>query len=392
MPWRRSPTRSRRPGFTSARSPSRRRSASPASAWTPTCSTSAGNPKSDFTATITPAADTWLRLGPARLNLKLSGSYLYFAQYSDQRAFGTADSARLDLPLLHVRPWAGASYLTVRDRPGYEINLRVRRTETALSTGSDFQVSKRTTLGASLVVTRVDYNTDESILGYSLRDAFNRTTTVESALFRYAVTPLTRFVMAADVVQERFEFSPVRDSDGFRVVPGVEFAATALVSGSAHVGFRRLTMKTAGMPDYTGPVASVDLAYVLMGMTRFSIQVNRDVAYSYEPVEPFYLLTGVSGGISQSVGGPWSVEAHAGLQRLSYRVIDQALATTLGLGDVQGLAGRVDTVRYYGVGAGYKLGPATRLGVNVDYYTRRSQFVAQQYRGLRIGSSVTYGF
>ena len=87
------------------------------------------NPKSDFTATVTPAADVWLRLGPARLNLELAGSYLYFAQYSDQRALGTTDSARLELPLLHVRPWVKGSFLTVRDRPGYEINLRVRHTD-----------------------------------------------------------------------------------------------------------------------------------------------------------------------------------------------------------------------------------------------------------------------
>jgi hypothetical protein len=350
------------------------------------------NPKSDFTATITPAADAWLRLGPARLNLELSGSYLYFAQYSDQRALGTTDSARVELPLLHLRPWVEGWFLSVRDRPGYEIDVRVRRTETAVSGGSDFQASTRTTLGVSLTQTRVNYNTDASFLGYSLRDALNRTTTIESALFRYALTPLTTFVTAVDVVQERFDFSPIRDSDGFRVVPGVEFAATALINGSAHVGFRRLTMKTAGMPDYTGPVAAVDLGYTLLGITRFAVQVQRDVEYSYDPTQPYYLLTGVTGSVSQAVGGPWSVEARAGIQRLAYQTVGQSALAALGLTDLQGLAGRVDVVRSYGVGVGYKLGPSTRLGVNADYYTRRSELFLQQYRGLRVGTSVTYGF
>jgi hypothetical protein len=346
------------------------------------------DPKSDFTATITPAADVWLRLGPARLNLELSGSYLYFAQYSDQRALGTTDSARLELPLLHVRPWVKGSFLTVRDRPGFEIDVRVRRTETAVSGGADLQASKRTTLGVSLMRTRVDYNTDAAFLGYSLRDALNRTTTVEGALFRYALTPLTTFVTAVDVVQERFDFSPIRDSDGFRVVPGLEFAATALISGSAHVGFRRLTMKTAGVPDYTGPVAAIDLGYALLGLTRFAIQVRRDVEYSFDPAQPYYLLTGVTGSVSQAVGGPWSIEARAGIQRLAYQTVDLSGSGVAG----SAVAGRVDVVRSYGAGVGYKLGPSTRIGVNADYYTRRSEIFLQQYQGLRVGSSVTYGF
>jgi hypothetical protein len=339
------------------------------------------NPKSDFTATITPAADTWLRLGPARLNLKVSASYVYFAQYSDQSSFGTTDSALLEFPLLHLRPWAGGSFLTMRDRPGYEINLRVRHTETSVSGGVDFLVSKRTTLGASLKQARLSYDPGGSYLGYSLQDSLNRTTTTGTASLRYALTPLTTFVMAADVVQERFEFSSIRDSDGFRVVPGVEFAATALINGSARVGVRRLTMRTAGVPDFTGPVASVDLGYTLMGATRFAVQVSRDVAYSYDPAQPYYLLTGVTGSVAQAVGGPWSVNARAGIQRLAYQAVD-----------LSALAGRVDVVRFYGGGVGYKLGPSTRLGVNADYYTSRSDLFVQQYRVLRVGSSVTYGF
>lgn len=350
------------------------------------------NPQSDFTATVTPAADVWMRFGPGRLNVKMAGSYLYFAKYADQRALGTTDSARVELPLLHLRPWFEGSFLTVRDRPGYEIDLRLRRAETGLGGGVDLFVSTRTTAGVSFRQTKTDYQAGETFLGTSVRDALNRSTTVGAASFRYALTPLTTVVLAVESVHERFEFSPVRDSNGFRVLPGVEFDASALITGSAHVGYRHLTMLTAGMPDYTGPVASVDLGYVLMGITRFSVQMSRDVAYSYDPAEPFYLLTGVTGSVSQSVGGPWSVEARAGVQRLSYRVIDQALATALGLGDVQGLAGRVDTVRTYGGGIGYKLGPSTRLGFNVDYFTRRSALYSRQYRGLRAGSSVTYGF
>ena len=39
-------------------------------------------------------------------------------------------------------------------------------------------------------------------------------------------------------------------------------------------------------------------------MTRFAVQVQRDVEYSYDPTQPYYLLTGVTGSVSQAVGGP----------------------------------------------------------------------------------------
>ena len=175
-------------------------------------------------------------------------------------------------------------------------------------------------------------------------------------------------------------------------MPGIVFAASALINGSAHVGFRRLKMLTPGMPDYTGPVALVDLGYTLKGSTRFSVQLSRDVAYSYEPTEPFYLLTGVTGSVSQAIGGPWSVSARAGLQRLAYQPVDQSLLTLLGVTDPQGLIGHTDIVHLYGTGIGYKLGPSTLLGINVDYSTRSSVLYSRQFQGLRIGSSVTYGF
>ena len=46
-------------------------------------------------------------------------------------------------------------------------------------------------------------------------------------------------------------------------------------------------------------VASVNLGYTLMGMTRFGVQVDRDVQFSYEQCEPYYILTGVTGTITQ---------------------------------------------------------------------------------------------
>jgi hypothetical protein len=357
------------------------------------------NPQSDWTATFKGGADTWLRLGKARLNTKLQVGYVYFAEFGTERSWNTDDSARLELPLTHLRPWIGVSYLNVKERPGYEIDKRARRTEVGIGGGIDYVFSRKTTLGVSLKKKRIDFPTDETIGDTYLRDVLNRDETLGIAALRYSLTPLTMLVMEGRIERERFEFSPERDANGFRILPGVEFDPHALVSGAAHVGYRNLKMLTPGFPDYTGPVADVNLNYRLLGVTRFDVRVNRDVEYSYEITEPYYVLTGATASVTQSVGGPWAVVARYGRQRLDYRRVALAAflpgvaqGSSLAADPNQGAEGRSDKVVYYGGGISYKLGPSMRLGFNMDYYTRKSERDVHQYEGLRAGTSVTYDF
>ena len=345
------------------------------------------DPKSDFTATVAPSTDAWLRFGPLRATLHGSYSYLFFASYPKERAVSTDDSLRLELRLAHFRPYGGVSYLNTRDRPGYEIDARVRRTERGIVGGVELPLTAKTTMGIAFKRGGTDYAEGEGFNGTSLRDAFNRTTYTYTASLRHALTPLTTIVCDAEWVRERFSYATSRDSNGFRVVPGVEFKPLALISGSARVGFRQLNMIDSRMPDYTGPVASVDLGYTLLNATRFSVAVNRDVSYSYEVNEPYYLLTGGTATITQRLSSAWDVQARAGIQLLDYQ-----RANLDGAAGNQPTEGRTDTVRFYGGGIGYRLGTDVRIRFNVDYYTRRSDQSTRQYKGLRTGTAVTYGF
>jgi hypothetical protein len=44
------------------------------------------------------------------------------------------------------------------------------------------------------------------------------------------------------------------------------------------------------------------------------------------------------------------------------------------------------------MGVGYRLGSDTRVGVQADYHGRTSPLAPREYKGLRTGASVTYGF
>ena len=152
-------------------------------------------------------------------------------------------------------------------------------------------------------------------------------------------------------------------------------------------GWRRLKMLTPGMPDFSGAVASVDLYYTLLGATRFTLGVTRDIEYSYWVDEPYYVLTGTTLSVTQAVGGPWALVARMGLQRLAYRRVS---AVAQGFSPAE--HGRLDRVRLFGGGLSYRLGPDVRLGFDANYFSRSSDYRHRHYRGLRAGTSVTYGF
>jgi hypothetical protein len=112
------------------------------------------------------------------------------------------------------------------------------------------------------------------------------------------------------------------------------------------------------------------------------VTATRDVQYSYDVNQPYYLQTGVGGSISQQLFGPLDVVVAGGYRTLEYR--DRA-------GSVVVAPNRTDRQSTYGGGIGYHLGRDTRIGVNIDRVQRRSPLTQHTYTGLQYGISVTYG-
>ena len=189
--------------------------------------------------------------------------------------------------------------------------------------------------------------------------------------------------MQADLQRERFQHSPGRDNDGFRIMPGVEFDPYALIFGKASVGYRKLNMLTPGMPDFSGVVAAVSLSYAYQRTTRVDLGVTRDVQYSYELAEPFYIQTGYSLTVTQPIVTRWDAQARGGRYRLDYQRTSDPSTTG---------PGRLDHYTTLGGGIGYHLSRDTRVGLNLDYVRRQSPVYSRDFRGLRGGLAVTYGF
>jgi len=339
------------------------------------------DPKSDTTGAVGPAIDLSMRVGRSRLSGKLSGQYLYFKTYKNQRTWNTADSLKWEVPLGRLTPFVSGNYTNTKNRPGYEIDSRVHLRTTGGGLGTTVRLSGITSLVLAGGRSELAFDDDEVFLGSNLAKALNRRTDAEQMQLRFKLTSLTTFVIVGEALQDRFTFDRTRNANSIKVLPGFELRPAALISGRVFVGVRQFDALNTNIPDYTGPIASVEAAYVA-GFSRLNVTVNRDLAYSYDVTEPYYALTDVRLGITERLGRGWDLVASAGRQLLDYRQ----------LASVAPAVDRTDTIQQYGAGAGYRVGRTLRLGVEALYYRRRSSHLAIfTFDGLRLGASVSYG-
>jgi putative beta-barrel porin BBP2 len=208
----------------------------------------------------------------------------------------------------------------------------------------------------------------------------NRTLWGVDAGWRQRLTPLTTLVFTGSHERERFELSPVRNSDSVRVKTGFELGQFALIRGTALVGYRSLKPVEGGtLPLFSGLTADVSVSYTAPTQTRLSSTVSRDVQYSFEIVNPYYAQTGWSVGLTQRVIGPWELLLSGGRDRLAYRTTH-----------VSGMA-PVDSVDHMGGGVGYRLSRDVSVGFIFESISRNSSSPGRSYQTVRSFGSVNYG-
>lgn len=341
------------------------------------------NPKRDFTATITPSTDLWLRMGRSWFQANIREDVVWYQKYTTERSAN--DSYRLSWKMRLNRLFVALApeYTKTRARPGFEIDARAKRTEY----GGQAEVEVRALSKTGLAVTgswrKVRFDENAEFLGINLQGELNRTTTGLGVSLRHQLTPLTSLSFNVGRTEDRFEFSSLRDSNSTAVSGGVTFDPHALLKGGASFGYRDFQPLSPGVPGYKGATAIGDLSYALLGATRFEVRFRRDVNYSYDVNQPYYIESGVIGSIAQQVYGPVDVVGRIGASRLAYR--DRAGATIVA-------RDRTDHVRSYGGGVGIHMGRDLRLGFNVDREHRISDLASREYKGLKYGTAITYGF
>src|SRR3954469_11757443 len=346
----------------------------------------AGEQLNDFTFTVTPQADVAVPMARrALLRTTVGTDLVYYQKYDSERSIDPEVTVRGELYAHRITLFGEGAYLNTRQRPNFEIDLRSRHVQKDVEAGVGARVSAKTSFEVAARRGEIRFDGDAIFQGTSLKQTLDRDSEGVSVTGRYKLSNLTTIATRYDTFHDRFALSPLRDTDSFRVMPGVEFKPRALINGVAYVGYRSFKPLSPLLPEYSGLVSQVGLSYTLLGSTTFGVTADRDITFSFEQLTPYFVDNSVGVFIRRSVGGKWDVLANAARHRYSYR----SLATETLVFVPQ----RIDLTDNFGANLGYRLKRETRIGFGASYYTRSSNVAAcRDYDGLRIGTTVTYGF
>jgi hypothetical protein len=339
----------------------------------------AEHPQEDFTATVVPRLVARVRGGRMTLSYGSAADMVYFKKFTSERSVNANTDIRLDADLGRVQPYASIGWVATRERLNAEIDVRTPRSQRALAGGLRVLMASRTALLVSGRRFTLDFDDGALFKGVDLSRTLNSEADSVDTSLQLLLTPLTTFSMTTSLQRDRFEAAPERDSDTLRLLPALQFDPSTLIRGSVAVGYRRFRPLTPALPDYSGLLVQAGLGYTMLARTKFDLDLGRDVQYSFEDDEPYYLSTGGRLTVTHQLVGPLDLQAFGGGQTMAYR---QSGTPT----DV-----RRDQVRSYGGGAGYRLRNNMRLGVTWETNRRQSALNDRDYVRRRIYASLIYG-
>jgi hypothetical protein len=348
----------------------------------------AGEQRSDFTFTLTPQTDVAVPIARrALIKATVGADVVYYAHFESERSLNTRAVLLAEFYIHRVTLFVEDAYLNSRQRANYEIDQRARRLQNDVAGGVAIRFTPKLSLTVSKRRGETRFDDDAVFLGQRLKDTLNQTSDTYVVAARHKLSPLTALAVRYERQEDRFPLSPVRNTDSFRVMPGVEFKPRALISGSAWVGYRNFAPRNSLLPAQSGLVSQLALSYTLLGATTFGITYDRDFQFAFEVARPYFVDNGVGVFVRRAIAGKFDVVANAARHRYTY----QGLAVQPA--DAEPVRERVDTTDNYGVNLGYRAKRQTRIGLGVSYWTRVSPSeTSREYEGLRIGTTVTYGF
>jgi hypothetical protein len=349
----------------------------------------AGEQKSDFTMTFGPKVDLWVPLARRALFTTTAATdVVWYAQYGSERSIDPQFNVRGEIYLQRITFFGENAFLNTRQRPNYEVDVRSRHLENNALAGLGVALTPK--FSVEVAGRRIDtkYDADAQFDGTSLQQTLNRVTRGVQVTARHKATVLTTVAVRYENLEDLFAFAPARNSKSYRVMPGVEFKPRALINGSAYVGYRKFTPNAADvLPEFSGLVAQLGLSYTLFGSTTFGVTYRRDLTYSYESAQPFFIDGTIGASVRRALGPRFDIIVSADRHRYAYEDLLKELAI------VEPLPQRIDLTWNYTASIGYRLTDNGRIGFGVSYWTRESTTRRfRDYDNLRIGTTATYGF
>lgn len=339
------------------------------------------NPRSDLTYSLTPRLYTIVPVGNTRFVSTVVGDFLYFQTYTGQRALTMDVRGRYEVTSPGFRPFASVGFVSRGDRQGYEIDARVRQTQTIVTAGLDADVTPVTAITAWASRSWTSYGEDDHYLGILLAGQLDHETEAVAAGLRLRPTPLMTVLIAAGFDRDQFTHVPLRDADSVRVSSTVALDTGAAITGDLQIGFLAFTPRDVAIAPYRGPAASARLHYILPDVVRIDVDAKRDVAYSYDPIQPYYLESGGRITVTQRVIGPFELIAIGDVRETKNQRIGGS-----------SFDGRREVTTSLGGGFGIQIQSQTRLALTYEHTERTStEPTGRNYERTRVFGSIIYG-
>lgn len=342
-----------------------------------------GQPKSDFTATLTPGLR--VRMPVARrmlLSSDVSTGLVWYKDFADERSLNPSISGAADIYIGRMTVQGGASFRQSSDRPSLEIDSRSLNREHGFSGAVGYRFRPKLEFGVSGSKSTVRFGEEEIFLGTLLRETLNRTTNEFGAEVRQTLTPKTLVYVSSVVDDINFEFSPERNAGGFRITPGVEFSPTALISGYAEAGYRRLAADEESVPDFSGIIAAVELTHRLRESTSVTVGWNRNLEFSYQLKRPHFTTNRLMASVRRQIAGKFDTRL---LFARAYHRYDDIPDTPLD-------DANTEIIQNYSADVGYRLSRNTRLAFGLLGADRSStDNPTRTYQRIRWGFNLGYG-
>jgi hypothetical protein len=354
-----------------------------------------GEQLSDFTATFAPRMDWSVPVAKRALfQATTAADLVWYAQYASERSVDPQLDVRGQVFFRRLTLFAERDYMNTRQRPNQEIDIRARHVDEVVNGGVDVAVTPELSVRVTGQRSSTRYDATTEYDNTSLQRTLDRDTTGIQVKSLYRLTALTSIGAKFDDLQDRFPMSPGRNSDSVRVMPGIEFKPRALISGTAYVGYRQFTpLDATALPNFRGLVAQLGLSYTLLGATTFGVSYNRDLTYSYDELQPFFIDNSVGASVRRALGRKFDVLVSADRHAYDYQDMltpEPPPGTSV---PVLALPPRVDTTWNYASSLGYRIGRDGRIGAGVSYWHRESTTrTFREYDNLRVGTTMTFGF
>jgi opacity protein-like surface antigen len=325
-----------------------------------------------------------LTLGVLQASTLGNAEYLYFEKYRSESGPQGRVNTHLEFPVTRFSPDVTVTWAHIRERSTNEFDTRAPRTDFGYTAGLQTKLTSRISMTASLGRQKTVYDKGFIFRGVDLSDQLDRNTVGGVVSTTVTVTPFTHLVADAGVSRDEFLTQGDKTTDNIRVNAGVEFAADAVISGRASVGYHSLKphrdVPTTTMQAFEGITSNTDLSYTLLGVTRFSGRFSRDSNYSVSADQPLYVSTAGGLNILQALFGPVDVDVHGNRERLEYEATAFESA-------------RTDFADTVGGGLSIRVAPQMVAALMYDNYERRSTAGSRfEYKRRRIYTTITYGF